>query len=195
MLVIVQGISFANNLKGVADDPVVLDIENRLVYSAHVQAHQKAVFHYDTYENTEKAFNLMFGFIDEWENHAYSAPVIVGGLSGSSPDSNHWQFINQYLDQRHSSFNYWAINADSPASPLSSRTGLMDPSWENINQPWKIHALQNHMRGIPLFNVHDLPGMPDKDKGGRYDHKKHGIRRFNETNNSTGVLYGLVSFT
>ena len=39
LLVIVQGISFANNLKGVADKPITLEVSDRLVYSAHVQKH------------------------------------------------------------------------------------------------------------------------------------------------------------
>jgi len=70
----------------------------------------------------------------------------------------------------------------------------MDSTWNTVNHGWKIHALQDHMRGTPLFNVHELPDRPDS-KGGRYDHKKHGIRKFTDDNNSTGVLYGLVGFT
>lgn len=50
------------------------------------------------------------------------------------------------------------------------------------------------MRGNPLFNVDPLPGGPDHPASGRFDHKKHGMRKFSEDTSSSGVLYGLISF-
>lgn len=62
-LVIVEGMNYANVLSMVKEEPVTLDVPNKLVYSFHLYSWQIPQF--DSYEQFESWTNQEFGFVLE----------------------------------------------------------------------------------------------------------------------------------
>jgi len=115
-LVIVQGISFANNLKNVKEKPLTLKVANKLVYSAHVYDTQASSFHFDTADSTRLSFDKMFGYIADEKayNATYSAPVFIGEFTSSKMSYNYWKFTIDYIKEKKLSWAYWTFNNSIP---------------------------------------------------------------------------------
>ena len=75
----------------------------------------------------------MFGYIDEYGETSYAAPLIIDEFSGATADSNHWQFVLKYLQEKKSSFGYWTFNGDVAGTPDVHQYGMLDSTWLNIN--------------------------------------------------------------
>lgn len=76
---------------------------------------------------------MMFGYIDEWAEASYAAPVLIEEVSGSHLLSTHWKFVTQYLAERESNWGYWAINGDQAGTAPLNQIGLMSSDWLSVN--------------------------------------------------------------
>ena len=109
LLIIVEGLSYANDLTGIKENPLLLDTPNKLVYSAH--AYDWELSNYTTYAETAKDYDDAFGYIVKDTSAAYHAPLWLGEF-GTNSKSNYWKFTNQYIKERGLHYAYWAFNGD-----------------------------------------------------------------------------------
>jgi aryl-phospho-beta-D-glucosidase BglC (GH1 family) len=131
-LMIVEGISSANDLSGVRERPVQLSVPDRVVYSAHVYKWSGwgslRPFGGRSYEDFAA---------EMWKNWAYlvaedTAPVWVGEFGTpdhqSDADRNYWRHLVQFLSWVDVSWGYWALNARKATGEWESY-GLVDDDW------------------------------------------------------------------
>jgi len=76
LLIIVEGLSYANDLTKIRDSPLFLDTPNKLVYSAH--AYDWELSNYTTYTETANDYDEAFGYIVKDEGADYHAPLWLG---------------------------------------------------------------------------------------------------------------------
>ncbi len=135
LLVVVEGLAYANDLTGVYANPLTLSVPDRLVYSAHDYAWDH------NGETTYDAFKTHLG--DKWgyilaQGKAYTAPVWVGEF-GTNHDADHvsafwFQSISRYLSEADIDWSYWALNGTQATG--TGRTlgaaegfGFLDEAW------------------------------------------------------------------
>jgi len=138
-LMIVEGISSANDLSGVRRRPVKLSRSDRVVYSAHVY---KWSGWGQLYPYAKRSYPEFAASMD-W-NWAYLlteniAPVWVGefGAPGqpSAGDQNYWSHLMQFLATVDASWGYWALNARKPDGEFESY-GLVGDAWDWQSVRW-----------------------------------------------------------
>lgn len=144
-LMIVEGISSANDLSGVRARPVQLSQAGRVVYSAHVYKWsgwgRLAPFSGRSYEDFAA---------EMWNNWAYLmgedlAPVWVGEVgtpeSPSDGDRNYWRHLVQFLGAVDASWGYWALNARKAGGEWESY-GLVGEQWQSMRRDWRLDDLR-----------------------------------------------------
>lgn len=138
-LMIVEGISSANDLSGVRERPVQLSVPGRVVYSAHVYKWSGwgsgRPFGGRSYEDFAK---------EMWTNWGYLlaediAPVWVGEIGTpehpSQGDSNYWRHLVQFLAAVNASWGYWALNARKATGEWEGY-GLVGEEWDWPSVRW-----------------------------------------------------------
>ncbi|KAJ6107243.1 hypothetical protein N7523_008566 [Penicillium sp. IBT 18751x] len=131
-LMIVEGISSANDLSGVRSRPVRLSVPDRVVYSAHVYKWSGwgSLRPYGGRSYEDFAAEM-------WTNWAYLvaedlAPVWVGEFGTpddqSAGDRNYWRHLVQFLSLMDVSWGYWALNPRKATGEWESY-GLVDDAW------------------------------------------------------------------
>ncbi|EJT81509.1 endoglucanase E1 [Gaeumannomyces tritici R3-111a-1] len=133
-LIVVGGTESGNDLRGVERRPVRLDVEDRVVYSAHVYA-------WSGWGSTEGRFaqRPYASFVRTMrENWAYLverdiAPVWVGEFGAphlpGAGDVNYWQNLMRYLKAIDADFGYWAINPRKPKDNGKETYCLVEDDW------------------------------------------------------------------
>ncbi len=146
LLVIVEGAEcysgdcdwWGGNLQGVATHPVVLDVPNRLVYSAHDYGpnlfRQKWFTNSTTCESLAAVWDKYWGYI----SRDGIAPVLVGEFganngdyTGTSPGSQgQWfQCLVGYIKARpNMHWTYWALNGEDDYGLLTAQYDPVPPS-------------------------------------------------------------------
>ncbi|KAF4123964.1 endoglucanase [Geosmithia morbida] len=118
-LVVVEGTESANDVSGARRRPVLLDVPDRLVYSAHVYAWSGwgsvgGRFAQRTYRSFADSMRRSWGYLLEQD----VAPVWVGELGAShSPTRGartYWSNLFRYLNDVDADFGYWALNPRKP---------------------------------------------------------------------------------
>ena len=152
-LMIVEGISSSNDLSGVRSRPVVLDIADRVVYSAHVYGWSgwgslEGRYSKRGYESFAKSM---------WENWAYLledniAPVWIGEMGvphlPSPGDLNYWKNLVRFLKSVDGDFEYWALNPRKPHSSEEETYGLVEDDWETPILDYRMRDMDQLM--MPL---------------------------------------------
>lgn len=146
-LMIVEGISSANDLMGVRNRPVTLSIPNRVVYSAHVYSWSGwgslRPFAYRSYESFAATM---------WSNWAYIlaenlAPVWVGEMGTSDQpsrgDMNYWAHLIYFLQQVHTGWGYWAINPRKPPGNEWETYGLLLDDWKTVRRDYRLDNMSS----------------------------------------------------
>ena len=114
-LVVVEGTESANDLSSARRRPIKLNVENRLVYSAHVYgwsgwASLGGRFVQRSYESSVRAMRRGWGYLLEED----IAPVWIGELGASHAPTvggkNYWDNLFGYLKFVDADFGYWALN-------------------------------------------------------------------------------------
>jgi endoglucanase len=133
-LVVVEGTESSNDLSHVRERPVKLDLEHRVVYSAHVYGWSgwgstEGRFLQRTYESFAETMRHNWGYLLEGD----VAPVWVGEIgAGRDPNvgsANYWQNLMRYLKGVDADFGYWAINPRKPAGNVTETYSLVEDDW------------------------------------------------------------------
>jgi endoglucanase len=124
---------WGGNLEGVANWPVVLDVDNRLVYSPH--EYGQGVFDQPWFSDPDMAGVLAhrwetgFAYIAEQD----IAPILVGEFGGREVgyDTTEGLWQNQFVDflaERGYSWTYWSWNPNS-----TDTGGILDDDWVTVH--------------------------------------------------------------
>lgn len=138
-LMIVEGISSANDLSSVRTRPVQLSVPGRVVYSAHV-------YKWSGWGSLQPFAGLSYEkfAVEMWKNWAYLlaedlAPVWVGEMGTpdkpSEGDENYWRHLVKFLASVDASWGYWALNARKATGEWESY-GLVGDAWDWPSVRW-----------------------------------------------------------
>jgi endoglucanase len=144
-LMIVEGVSSANDLSGVKSRPIQLSIPGRVVYSAHVYSWsgwgQLAPYSTTTYQAFAKAMRKNWAYLLEED----LAAVLVGEFGTPDRptygDLNYWKHLMQLLTELDAGWSYWAINPRKPAGNESEGYGLLADDWETVRWDYRTRDL------------------------------------------------------
>lgn len=142
-LIIVEGISSANDLSGVRTRPVRLPppfAADRVVYSAHVYSWSGwgSLYPYSrrTYEDFVASMRANWAYLLEED----LAPVWVGELGTpdqpTEGDCNYWTHLVEFLRVTDASWGYWALNPRKPANHEWESYGLVGDNWDHASVRW-----------------------------------------------------------
>ena len=158
LLIVVEGISYAADLRGVASDPIRLAMPDRLVYSAHdyIATH----WEYTHGGMTAAALNTQLGASWGWlltQNRWYTTPVVVGEFGTCHPDLAWCTSADQawfaaftaYLQAGDLDWTYFSVNGtgargnDEPGTCDTTQRfpgcpegyGLSDDTWSKDASP------------------------------------------------------------
>ncbi|KAK3986698.1 endoglucanase [Cladorrhinum sp. PSN332] len=133
-LIIVGGTESGNYLTGAKKRPVVLDVEDRLVYSAHVYSWSgwgslEGRYSKRTYPSFVNAMRNNWAYLVEQD----IAPVWVGEFGAPDKpgqgDMNYWTNLLKYLKSIDADFGYWAINPRKPKDNEIESYSLVKDDW------------------------------------------------------------------
>ena len=154
-LIIVEGLNYASDLRGVFENPISFSVPDRLVYSIH----DYSWFHpeFQDYEEMKKNFDYLWGFLLE-EGKPWTAPVWIGEFGTCSNDSScvqdssvsgYW-FLNfvKYLQENDIDWAYWPLNgtmANGETRVYGSVDwyGVLDKTWEDVSLEGLLLVLQS----------------------------------------------------
>lgn len=145
-LIVVEGTSSSNDLAGVRGEPVVLDVENRVVYSSHVYAWSgwgslEGRYAKRTYESFAKSMEENWGYLIKKN----IAPVWVGEFgaphSPDSADRNYWDNLMEYLKMMDCDFAYWAINPRKPHGNESETYSILEDDWHTPIMDYRMRSM------------------------------------------------------
>ncbi|KAE9364732.1 glycoside hydrolase family 5 protein [Stipitochalara longipes BDJ] len=134
-LMFVEGVSSSNDLSGVRKRPVLLDIPNRVVYSAHVYSwsgwgSREGIYAKRPFLSFVKSMKENWAYLLE-EN---IAPVWVGEFGGphepSEGDFHYWNNLLKFLKLVNADFAYWAINPRKPHENEKEGYSLIEDDWD-----------------------------------------------------------------
>lgn len=150
-LVIVGGTESSNDLTGVLRRPVRLDVDNKLVYSAHVYAwsgwgSSEGRYSKRSYDSFVKSMRRNWAYLVEQD----LAPVWVGEFGAPhNPglgDVNYWQNLLRYLKAIDADFGYWAINPRKPKDDAQESYSLVEDDWVTPVLDYRMKDMTELMR-------------------------------------------------
>lgn len=133
-LIVVGGTESGNDLRGVERRPVRLDVDDRVVYSAHVYAwsgwgSSEGRFAQRPYASFVRTMRENWAYLVERD----IAPVWVGEFGAphlpGAGDVNYWQNLMRYLKAIDADFGYWAINPRKPKDNGKETYCLVEDDW------------------------------------------------------------------
>ncbi|KAI0432159.1 endoglucanase E1 [Xylaria sp. FL1042] len=133
-LIIVEGTESGNDLSGARTRPVVLDVPDRVVYSAHVYAwsgwgSREGRFAKRSYASFIQAMRKNWAYLVEGD----IAPVWVGEFGAprhpGEGDANYWSNLLRYLKRIDADFGYWAINPRKPHDNVKEGYSIIEDDW------------------------------------------------------------------
>ena len=159
LLIFVEGVSYAGDLTGVANLPVVLDLPGHLVYEAHNYPWYQS---FSTYSQLAQNLNDHWGYILT-PNQPYTAPVWVGEFgtchttvscfqSSTVGSYGFWlDNLLQYLEQNDVGWSYWAVNGTEASG--NSRTYGAEETFGILDPYWNAPALSDQLGVSPAVNL------------------------------------------
>ncbi|KXX80131.1 Endoglucanase [Madurella mycetomatis] len=150
-LIIVGGTESGNDLTGVARRPVVLDIPDRVVYSAHVYSWSGwgslgGRYSKRTYPSFVQSMRKNWAYLVEGN----IAPVWVGEFGAPDKpgqgDANYWANLLRYLKTIDADFGYWAINPRKPKDNDRETYSLVEDDWVTPMLDYRMKDLTELMR-------------------------------------------------
>ncbi|KAH8817432.1 cellulase [Xylogone sp. PMI_703] len=150
-LIFVEGISSSNDLSGVWNRPIILDVPDRVVYSAHVYSWSGwgsfgGMYAARSYSSFAKSMKENWGYI--LENQI--APVWVSEFGAphqpENGDANYWKNLLRYLKSIDADFGYWAINPRKPFNNEEETYGLLEDDWETPILDYRMRDMSELIR-------------------------------------------------
>ena len=144
-LIIVEGLSSANDISGARTRPIELTVPNKLVYSVHVYGWSGwgslDPFWRREYNSFAREMQRNWAYLLEQD----IAPVWVGELGAPDKpnrgDLNYWKNLMQFLDETDADFGYWAINPRKPSENEVETYSLIEDDWTTIKYDYRLHDL------------------------------------------------------
>lgn len=150
-LIVVGGTESGNDLTGVSRRPVRLDVDRRVVYSAHVYSWSGWGSREGRYSKREYP-----SFVQAMRNNwAYLVeqnldPVWVGEFGAphhpGMGDANYWQNLMRYLKAIDADFGYWAINPRKPKNNERESYSLVEDDWITPVLDYRMRDMTDLMR-------------------------------------------------
>ncbi len=157
-LVFIEGTSSANDLTHVGSRPIVLDVPNRVVYSAHVYGWSGWGSFGGSYWGERRSYESFAKSMDHNWGYIISgdiAPVWVGEMGAPQRpdrgDLHYWNNLVRYLGILDVDFAYWAINPRKPDGNVSEAYALLKDDWETPIVDYRLRDLVQLM--IPSGEV------------------------------------------
>jgi len=133
-LMIVEGVSSANDLSGAAKRPVRLQYDDKLVYSAHVYGWSGwgslNPYWYRKYDSFAEDMDRNWEYLRENK----TAPVWVGEIGSprapAARDLHYWKNLMRYLQTTDVDVAYWALNPRKPKDNEVESYGLLEDDWQ-----------------------------------------------------------------
>ncbi|KAI1132251.1 endoglucanase E1 [Nemania abortiva] len=160
-LIIVEGTESGNDLSGVRTRPVVLDVQDRVVYSAHVYAwsgwgNREGRYAKRSYASFIQAMRKNWAYLVEGD----VAPVWVGEFGAphhpGEGDANYWSNLLRYLKRIDADFGYWAINPRKPHDNQKEGYSLIQDDWVTPILDYRLRDMTELMAGSGDRDVGDL---------------------------------------
>lgn len=156
-IIIVEGTSSSNDLTGVRTRPVLLNVEDRVVYSVHVYGWSGwgslgGPYAKRSYDSFRQSMDENWGFILEED----IAPVWVGEFGAprapiGKGDKNYWNNLMKYLREAQVGgglgFAYWAINPRKPHEAEDEKYGLINDDWVSVVWDYRMRDLRDLIDG------------------------------------------------
>ena len=161
LLIIVEGVElyrnqsywWGGNLKGVAETPVLLNVANRIVYSAHdypASIYPQVWFSTENYPNNLPGlWDAHWGYIARQE----IAPVLLGefGTRLETDSDKHWlDTLITYLDTNQTHWLFWSWNPNS-----QDTGGILLDDWTSVDQ--RKYAKLKTLLGLPSEKPAETP--------------------------------------
>ncbi|RMX84827.1 hypothetical protein D0869_04289 [Hortaea werneckii] len=148
-LMIVEGVSSANDCSGALRRPIELSIPGRVVYSSHVYSWSGwgsfEPYSKRDYDSFAKDMDRNWGYLLS----SNTAPVWVGefGASHNSDKGAHhyWDNLMKYLQLTDADFGYWALNPRKPERYDNGTYGLLKLDWETSVEDFRLVDLRRLM--------------------------------------------------
>lgn len=153
-LIFVEGVSSSNDLSGARERPVILDISDRVVYSAHVYSWSgwgslEGMYATRPFLSFVASMQSNWGYLLS-EN---IAPVWVGEFGGphlpEKGDLHYWRNLMRYLKMVDADFGYWALNPRKPHNYDNETYGLLEDDWETPILDYRLKDMLELFRQEP----------------------------------------------
>ncbi|RFU30119.1 hypothetical protein B7463_g6225, partial [Scytalidium lignicola] len=150
-LIIVEGTSSSNDLSVVRNHPIVLDIPDRVVYSAHVYSWSGwgslgGMYATRSYASFAKSMKENWAYLLEED----IAPVWIGEFGAphqpENGDANYWKNLLRYLKSVDADFGYWAINPRKPLHNEEETYGLLQDDWHTPILDYRMRDMSELMK-------------------------------------------------
>lgn len=151
-LMIVEGISSANDVSGARHRPIVLDIPDRVVYSVHVFA-WSGWGSMDPYsKRAYPGFVLAMMRNWGWLLKEDIAPVWIGEMGASAfpgkGEAHYWRNLMQFCEEIDVDFGYWAVNPRKPHQNEKETWALVDDEWTQVINDYRLVGMKRLMRTL-----------------------------------------------
>ena len=146
-LMIVEGLSSANDLSGVRERPIELSVENKVVYSAHVYSWsgwgERNPYSKSKYRKFAEAMSKNWAYLIEED----IAPVWLGEFGTadypSTGDRNYWKHLMRFLRNiPEPSWALWALNSNKALNNDYESYGLIAGRWSLVRWDYRLEDLQ-----------------------------------------------------
>jgi endoglucanase len=150
-LIVVGGTESGNDLSGVAARPVRLDVDHRVVYSAHVYSwsgwgSREGRYAKRSYPSFVAAMRNNWAYLVEQNLD----PVWVGEFGAPHHpgvgDAHYWENLLRYLKSINADFGYWAINPRKPSDNAHESYRLVEDDWITPVLDYRMKDLTELMR-------------------------------------------------
>jgi len=138
LLIIIEGLDFATDMTMIKSSPIKLNVENRLIYSAHYYDMENLVKgpYHEVRDNYDK--DVAFMMFDD------SAPLWIGEF-GTNVKGPYYDFFIAYLNERPDiNWSYWPYNGYKYSKDEwenEESYGLYMPDFKTVRHPWKLSML------------------------------------------------------
>ncbi|KAK4942206.1 hypothetical protein LTR10_017963 [Elasticomyces elasticus] len=144
-LIIVEGVSSANDIRGAEYRPVRLQYPDKLVYSAHVYGWSGwgslVPYWYRTYKSFAEDMHNNWQYLRASD----TAPVWISEIGApgrpSRKDFHYWKNLMRYLRETDVDIAYWAINPRKPKNNEYESYGLLEDDWETPRYDYRLMDL------------------------------------------------------
>jgi len=151
---LIQGINYGQRLEGARNNPIRLNVPNKLVYCAH----DYSWFHNEidwsnqaeaTYQQYKEKLDSRWGFVFLESNQPYTAPMWVSEI-GTSHNAQgmtfYWSSILRYISENDLNFAVWPI--DGTQSRGEGREFGAEEIFGVLNVTWNGVAYWPHYNSI-----------------------------------------------